>query len=244
MREILGLGLVLLLAGTAAAQTSPSEDPYLTALEATLRFQGEGVRVASQVGRGDSIISMPVTHLRTGILRNDLRLRGGALANYLDAGVPGFYAGEFAVEGQSAGPMWCFARRAENLGAGTRCILEYGAGSERVWVGAGDPTNMYFPVAAEVHSNPSTLPTPEIDEQPVSVNPSLTADYVFRGWGRDYADVQLQLGGRPLLAVGVFKRIPREADNSALLATPFGLIRLEQVASNRGAATVSFAGAN
>lgn len=241
MRWLVGLVSVLFLADSAIAQSPPQLDPYLTAMEATLRFHGEGVQIASSVERGDSIISMPVSHLRTGILRNDLRLRGGTLANYLDAGVPGFYAGEFAVQGQTTGAMWCFARRAGDLSAGTRCILEHHAGA---WVVAGEPSNMYFPVSAQVRLNPSTLPAPEIDEEPVRVNPNLTADYIFRGWGRNHADVQLQLGGRPLLAIGVFQRIQREPDGSALLPTPFGLIRLDQHSSNRGAAVVRVAAAS
>lgn len=235
MRWLFGLVVSSFLAASAMAQTPPQSDPYLTAMEATLRFDGERVVIPSRVERGGSIISMPVTHLRTGILRNDLRLSGGALANYLNAGAPGFYAGEFAVEGVPAGAMWCFARRATDLSAGTRCILQYRAGA---WVAAGEPTNMYFPVSAQVSPNPSTLPAPEIDEQSVSVNPDLTADYILRSWGRNHVDVQLQLGGRPLLAVGVFKRIQRESDGTALLATPFGLIRLEQDGSNAASISV------
>ena len=235
VRILICLAVALLGANTASAQTAPQPDPYLIVMAGTLRFEQDSAQVPEQAGRGDSVISMPVTHLRTGVLQNDLRFRTG-LANYLDAGAPGFYAGEFATaDAPVPGPMWCFARRVDDLEAGTRCILSYGS----AWVAAGEPTNMYFPVSAQVSQSPSPLPVPEIEEREMSVNPALTADYVFRGWGRNHADAQLQLGGRPLLAVGVFKRIQREADGSALLWTPYGVVRLEQVGSDRGRANVT-----
>jgi hypothetical protein len=72
-----------------------------------------------------------------------------------------------------------------------------------------------------------------IEERPIDVHSDLRAEYIFRGWGDEHIDVQLRLAGRPMLAVGVFKRIQTESDGSALLQTPFGLLRLERDGSSR-----------
>ncbi len=206
----------------ALAQPSPALDPYLIAMQETLRFDADDIRVANEVRRGDAIVSMGVAHLRTGILQNELR-RSRALVSVLPAGVPGFYAGQFAEEGREPGEMWCFAR-ATRFESGARCIVETFAG----WIEAGDPSNPYFPLAAQINPQAPPVPTPVIEEQPVDVHPDLRVEYILRGWGNGYVDVQLRLGGRPILAVGAFKRIRTEADGSALLPTPFGVIRMER----------------
>ncbi len=231
MRALATTMLVLSLsAQPASAQSAPQLDPYLILMQETLRFEADDVRIASEVRRGEAIVSMGVTHLRTGVLQNELR-RNNALVSVIRAGVPGFYAGRFASDQTIPGEMWCFARNAENLEAGARCIVSSGP---LLWREAGDPTNPYFPVAAEVNPLAPPLPIPEIAEQPVQVHPDLRAAYIFRGWGDDYVDVQLQLGGRPIMAVGMSRRIRLESDGSALLAIPNGLIRIER-ASRRSA---------
>ena len=137
--------------------------------------------------------------------------------------------------------MWCFARNAENLGGGTRCIIHQGNRTDgsAIWREAGDPDNPYLPITAGVNLAAPPIPAPEIIEQPVEVHPDLRVEYIFRRWGDDHLDVQLQLGGRPMLATGVFRRVPVEADGSALSATPFGVVRVERAASGRARATLS-----
>jgi hypothetical protein len=221
MRLMAGLAAALcLLLQPASAQPSPALDPYLIVMQQTLRFDPDDVRVAAEARRGDAVISMGVAHLRTGVLQNELR-RGRALASVLPSGVPGFYAGQFATEGGEPGDMWCFARNAQNIDAGTRCIVQTSQG----WMEAGDPTNPYFAVTAQVYTG-APVPDPVIEERPIDVHSDLRAEYIFRGWGDEHIDVQLRLAGRPMLAVGVFKRIQTESDGSALLQTPFGLLRL------------------
>lgn len=233
---VLAAAVCLFSQSAATAQTSapPPLDPYLVVMQDALRFDADDVRIAAQVSRGDAIISMGVTHTRTGVLQNDLR-RNLALISVLPAGVPGYYAGQYAPIGGPAGDMWCFALSARNIEAGTKCILQ----TSRGWWEAGEPTNPYLPISAQVNPAAPPVPDPIIDERPIDVHSDLRAEYIFRSWGSSHVDVQLRLGGRPILAVGAFKRVQTEADGSALLNTPVGLIRLERDGRSRSRSLVS-----
>jgi hypothetical protein len=224
----------------ALAQAQPTLDPYLAFINENLRVRPDGVRIPSSVAANEAIISIPVEHLQTGVLRRDLRLRGGALANFLNAGAPGYYAGTFNMEGQSPHAMWCFATRPDDVTPEIRCLIEYGfdRAGQPVWVVAREPSNKYLPIGAQVSRNPSTMPAPEIEERSVMVHPDLRAEYIFRSWTPTSADVQLRLGGDPILAIGAFRRISRQPDGAVLLMTPSGAIRLTQAGSNRRRANV------
>lgn len=234
MRFFAGLFLIGALASAnASAQVSLNTDPYLIAVQGTLNFDADDVRIASEVRRGESIISIGVAHTRTGILQNNLR-RNFGLVSVVPAGVPGYYAGQFAPDGGPSGDMWCFARNAQNLGAGVSCVIDRGVRYDgvRIWREAAEPTNPYFPVSAAINPRAPPLPAPEIAEQAVEIHPDLRIEYIFVSWGDSYVELRTELGGRPTLATGVRKRIRLEADGSALLRTPFGTLRIERDGRN------------
>ncbi len=240
MRSLIALFACLCaLASAATAQDSnPQMDPDLGLMQMMLRFKPDEMRVADSVGRGETITALSVEHLRTGTLQSDLRLRGG-LANYLNAGAPGFYAGRFSLENSpSPREMWCFAHGERTV----RCLIEYSvnAGGEPSWAPVREPTNPYFPFSAGVSPNTSTMPAPQILEQPAAIRADLTANVIFRGWSRQSADIEIELGGKPILAQGVFRRVPLSADGAALIRVPGGLVELRRVEGDQRRAAVSF----
>jgi hypothetical protein len=106
------------------------------------------------------------------------------------------------------------------------CVIQSdGANGWRV---ASEPSHKYVPITFAFGPSGTPVSAPVIDEQPVAVHPDLRAEYILRGWNRRAANVELRLGGTNLVAVGVYRPLPRGADGAALFDTPFGVLRLTE----------------
>jgi hypothetical protein len=117
MRTLL-IALALAAASAASAQTA-ERDPYFSLIEARFEIQQDGIRIPETADRGDAVLSIPVRHRRTGVLREPITLRGGMRdgATYIEAGAHGYHAGDFGREHSQPSAIWCFSADAESASA-------------------------------------------------------------------------------------------------------------------------------
>ncbi len=225
--ELFAIAFALISIGSAFSQAS-AHDTDTDVIATALRFEQDGVRIAEEAQRGDTIISMPVAHRRTAVAREPIRFRGGLRngAAYVEAGAHGYFAGEFSdIAGGAKMPVWCFSNEPESPDANVACIVNSGD-SETGWRVAREPSNRYLPITFTLSPRGTPVDAPALDEQAASVCPDLRAEYVLRGRNRIAVDIELRLGGERVFMVGVFRRLNLQSDGTALLETPYGTLRL------------------
>jgi len=230
-----------------AAEAAPPQ-PQVGPLELNMVMlvrDGAEVRVASgAVGRGQALVSIPFKYRRTAELTENLvipGLFGSGEKILLKAGAKGYWAGRFSSQivnsttlngvpiRQSYGQrsnvqIWCFFGRNDKDKASSACLQQQEDGRAE-YIITGQP---YLLKSFSV-MNSSTALKFSFQEKDVELFPDLRMEYRFIEWDSKDVDVDLMIQGVWVDSLPT----QREADGSALLATPAGNLRLRQEGTNR-----------
>jgi hypothetical protein len=216
--------LALIASPLAAAQDAP---PVWSALaDQKFAFHNEGVHIPETATQGDTVISIPVTHLRAAIARQAIsdQNTGEALVN---AGASGYLAGQFGGE-----DVWCFQ---PSSGRSVACFVQRSG----IWYATGPANHNFYPTSVQLSALLTRVSPVEIEQGAATASSDLRAEYRLRRWSRRGAEVELLIGRQPVAAgtYRVYQTFARQTDGSALVATPVGLIRLSD--AGHGSVSVS-----
>lgn len=225
MRGIIFVACLLISAvGLAVAQETP---PAWSALaDQKFEFSAEGTRIATSVERDDIIVSTPIAHQRTVVLL-DAVANTNSGRTLAPVGAVGYFAGAINNE-----DIWCFPTD-QGPWPRVNCFVN----RNNTWFLTGPASNQYYPLTIAMSALLEPVTPVRFEERQVVLHPDLRAEYRFRRWGRNGAEVDLLVGGGTLMR-GLFHSAPRQPDGSALLTTPVGVVRL-QPQGNRGASVTN-----
>jgi hypothetical protein len=238
----------------APANVAAAQSPVTLPMNLIMQVrEGAEVRVASgAVGRDQALVSIPFRYRRTAELTADLLAAGGWRGNQmvmLKAGAKGYWAGRFRSQlistttyggvpirsspgAVSQTEIWCFFGVDDRNREASACVQQLSDGSAQLVTTGNQPY-----LLQSFSSSPSNQSVSQFQfvEKPLELFPDLRMEYRFREW--DARDLDVHLVVRDTLV----ENLPslREADGTALVATPAGTLRLRQNGTDRRTATVT-----
>ena len=221
LRVAAALALAL-FAGRAWGAEEPA--PERSLLVAT----GQPVVNIGTVAKGQDILTVPVRHGITGVLKAELRLIGWTKRPPLAAGQP-LYGVPMTGQTHWSKPeedfiVWCAPRRAPGK-TGRRAIEAYCIAPQGTSFVAVEAYSPLLQPRLDMSHTLGVFP-PQIEEGPAEIGFAMTAVYRIAGWRRDRATLRVyirsELGEHP---VGEFE-VPRLGDGTALVGLLDGHLAL------------------
>jgi hypothetical protein len=192
-----------------------------------LKYETEGVRVATEVVPRGVFLSLPVAHRRTGVLTQDVHYlkkdQSGTV--FVKAGAAGFSFAEFSNANTSAKMTWCFSEIPNAKDPVIKCVADMSGGAGKAWAVGLAPMGKYNPILFEKGFG-GTVEAPQVARGPAKVHADLRMECQFLKWGKSFADVRCLLGGQAIGVPGTFLRLDRATDGSLEIETPAGRLRL------------------
>jgi hypothetical protein len=192
-----------------------------------LKYETEGVRIASEVIPRGVFLSLPVVHRRTGVLTQDLHfLKKGQIGSiFVKSGAVGFSFAEFSNANTAAKMTWCFSEIPNAKDPVIKCVADISGGAGKAWAVGLAPMSKYNPIWFEKGFG-GTVEAPQVARGPAKVHADLRMECQFLKWGKSFADVRCLLGGQAIGVPGTFLRLDRAFDGSLEIETPAGRLRL------------------
>lgn len=231
MRWLLGAlavaGVFASCSALAGTEGQPTPIPFDPKSSPVLKAAGPVTpNPAGRAGRDEVIVSLPVRHGLTGVLKSEIATYG-----LLDKTVYPAGAAVFGIPmGFAKGPeiVWCMPQEASS----TICFPPRYEGYA-VSYGGG-----FFPTMIEVRDTAHSATKPVVDYRAPVDLPILTLVVAFREWDKTDADVRVTVRSPTGVSSLGDQSLPREADGSALLSFNGGLYRLSQEGKDRRTARV------
>jgi len=185
------------------------------------------------IKRGVVLLSLPVTHAQTGVLRQDVKKLGLFAKASLPAGTPVF--GLPMTGSQGFNVIWCAPRsqtRGDKIAWSTTCFPKDAANMTR-WVDVYEPL---FPIYLSFSAN-GTHGATEVTIEPKRVAlPVMRLTFTFTEWDKDDADIFISVESPGTRGPIGNRSLPRLADGSVRLKAFGGEFKLTQVGTDRHAA--------
>jgi hypothetical protein len=222
---------ISLLSASLVLMAATSRDALKNDFETTgifLKYEPEGVRVATEVVPRGVFLSLPVAHRRTGVLTQDVHYlkkdQPGTV--FVKAGAAGFSFAEFSNTNTATKRTWCFSEAPTAKDPVIKCVADMSGGAGKTWAVGLAPMSKYVPILFEKGFGANTQ-APQVDIRSVKVHPDLRLECQFLKWGKSFADIRCLIGGQAIGLPGTFLRLDREADGSLAMDTPAGRLTLK-----------------
>lgn len=190
--------------------------------------------------RGDAFLTQAVEHGRTGRLVNRITRSTyfGIEADALEIGTPLYaapltsYASIMGISRGEVDVTWCAPVNRASDGQAPRweaVCLPFGSGRHR-WV---ESSSAFYVTALRFSSDSNVTDRPIVDEQPVDFGVVLERQMTFERWRGDRVEIAVRVGPRSEIAREAVstRRIPRQADGSALVIMDGHRFRLTEPAA-------------
>lgn len=241
MRTILFAAAAFLAAGAASAQTIDLGDPTLAiggALTTTLlqRAPGDSQFASGPVAKDAMLFSIPVRHMRAGVLTNEVRgNRGPGRPTVVAAGTP-VYA---VALNSSRGPqrVWCTPKtpaEVEDDKRGATCLVGAGGNEVRIADGLGK----LLATGVDFRGFGAPVAAPMIDERLVDFGVPMMLGLQFEGWRGSRLEANLVFKAGDETARIRELSFERAADGSVLLDVVGGRVRVAPTAGGGAEVTV------
>jgi hypothetical protein len=233
---ILALGLGALPAAPSHGQEAASAEapeipaPAFTAVSVLKPAGPISLHAPGLIARGETIVSLPVTHGLTGSLSRDVQKLGLFSKDSIPSGSPVF--GIPMTGSRGPGIVWCAPRseaRGDKKVWNTVCFPQ-GRFTLELWLPVYTPL---FPTYLSYSANSTHGATEVLVERKAVDLPTMQLNFTFTEWDKDDADVFVSVDAPNAKNPVGNRSLPRLPDGSVRLKAFGGEFKLTQVGADR-----------